>query len=1091
MARTLDEAKAYAVEIGIEWTDGLEAILRRQGKISSPQSAIAPPNRDPRFASPDAIPTNKPIVRDPYANTVTGETSIDLDDPSSAGFNATRGFIKGASHLPFVGNIDIAEDEHPESRLAKYSELAGEMGGMATQLGSTGPVFKGIGAIGKGGGRLAQALTRGQQTGVQFGLYGTGVDAPIADQLKSGLHGYLMGNAFGILPSVPGIGRVMSHPVAGPLADTGIFTGIEKAGGGEDMTWGEALERGAVSAGALRLAHSWAGRPGAKTEAKQKPAFVQSPFKAEKTFKAEAPRLEKTPAEMEVAPTQRATELAELTQARNEPIPGSKNSGILSRNRDPKTGNYNVDGVVREMEAGNMDGVVPKERTKEIRKQVEAESEAGLLKKGVSKDSEVRRRELRDAYPEWTEFLDGGGGKLPAWKPGASGMVSPLRQFQSVGGGRAGYSNVADRLVTRVNQEYQDFTLNMHDQIETAGKAIMENAGVETGSPKAAELTKALSEGGPPPEWAAPLREQYEVLRDLVGRANEAMGGKGMGYVEGYAGPEFEAQPKSPIGKMKLSFEGGSRPMADVPIVNVEGGNVSELLNPSRRHRTGATENPEMDATRRLSKYNRDAALDVGHNMAIKYNNDLADLAALEGNSGLAQIIRNYSASTYKNQRFGVAGGLQRLNSSGPGAVITDAGTTLRQLLNKSVFINPMWNLTTQPSSSAMSPMNSGGLNAIKAPTLSMDRGFRKLVDGIVHQQKIKNRPHGGFKNTDISGSPLKSDTLVKPSEFEKTTSDAMWLGREVEKELGYLSAAARFYEAKELGLKGREILDHMSDGIHKDQSVYDQYTRSDILKSQGFSNVLPFKSFLFEFGENIAENFGGNVVKHGQYAKGEQLAEVRLKRGGADEIAIKEYLSGRNKVGLTPNQQRIMNSSIGLGLGIMVANSWSELIKGRPIYTPSSIPGYDETFGQGISGGTSMTANLTTNTVRGLSKVERGIEEENPALVVQGLSKGSRSLVPGGIGLIGRAIDTWANKSGADPYEVDGVLQTAHAVIGGPSATTAGREYYEDRSGRDSIGGRTIDFIEGPSIQRLLKLLGELGGGGDESSEGTYQGGR
>ena len=75
MKRTLEEARAYAVEIGVEWSDELEATLRRQGKIILGR---APANRDPRFAAADAVPTNKPIVRDPYANTVTGETNIDL-----------------------------------------------------------------------------------------------------------------------------------------------------------------------------------------------------------------------------------------------------------------------------------------------------------------------------------------------------------------------------------------------------------------------------------------------------------------------------------------------------------------------------------------------------------------------------------------------------------------------------------------------------------------------------------------------------------------------------------------------------------------------------------------------------------------------------------------------------------------------------------------------------------------------------------------------------------------------------------------------------------------------------------------------------
>jgi len=285
MKRTLEESRAYAEEIGVEWTAELEATLRSQGKIILGR---APANRDPRFAAADAIPTNKPIVRDPYANTVNGETNIDLDDPSSTGFNTVRGFVKGASHLPFVGKIDMAPDEHPESRLAKYSGLAGEMGGMATQLGATAPLFAPIGALGAGGGKLGQALWRGQQVGTQFGLYGSAEEGSLEDKAKAGLQSYLMGNAFGVAPFVPGLGRILGHKVLGPLADIGIFTGIEKAGGAE--TWQEALERGTVSALALRLAHTATGRPGTKAEAKTeaKAENVVDPVTAKKQAEIDA-----------------------------------------------------------------------------------------------------------------------------------------------------------------------------------------------------------------------------------------------------------------------------------------------------------------------------------------------------------------------------------------------------------------------------------------------------------------------------------------------------------------------------------------------------------------------------------------------------------------------------------------------------------------------------------------------------------------------------------------------------------------------------------------------------------------------------------
>ena len=63
---TLEEARAYFAEKGVEFTPAVQQEMQSRGMLAEPQ---IPPEtgRDPRFAAPDAIPVNKPLTHDPYA----------------------------------------------------------------------------------------------------------------------------------------------------------------------------------------------------------------------------------------------------------------------------------------------------------------------------------------------------------------------------------------------------------------------------------------------------------------------------------------------------------------------------------------------------------------------------------------------------------------------------------------------------------------------------------------------------------------------------------------------------------------------------------------------------------------------------------------------------------------------------------------------------------------------------------------------------------------------------------------------------------------------------------------------------------------
>lgn len=982
----------------------------------------------PSQANLEPLAANRDIHRDPYADTrsvfgdnvTVGREAIPSPERWRAGHELGKMIFKNPVGRAVTGAIQagtfgyaptsqsVSESYGPPEGFAEQAgDAVGNVAGMVGAMSATG--LSGIGGFAAYGGlskgNTEERLLRMRDNAalaLGLGVAGRLTQAGIGAVSKKGAEEFA---------------RAMQHRPVKAAADIPVFTGLELAHGkpiGESLAAGVG---GAVGAGIA----------------------PHGPIKRVPLAGEPAPnrRLSRTPAEREVPGVMdkvaqkglaEAGEIETLRKARAEPIPGLKISETLNGSRNEQ-GRYDIEGVVSSLAAGGIDGHVDPAVRKAIKKQVVAENRAmpkGMKKLNVSEETD--RRALRETMdPALVDMVENHSNPKLALSKRAvrsQAYLSPLRWWQARGDGKIGYENVIDKVVTRANQELQEFTMDIGDQFTQVKVEWAKKHGIEN-MPKAKRnaITEKLEAGDLSDPAVADLARIYKTYQPLLDKANLALGGRGAGEIENYAGRHFEAEPGR-LGRIKASVidpikKGGE------PEPQRDPSNKSPLQNPSRLRRTGSIENPEMDPLKRLDKYSQDLANDIGHNTAIKYNNNVARFLEVNGYKAAAESLRKYSSAIYKQQKYGGPLEAQKVGKLPGISTVNDALSWTRRRLYESVFpLNLLWTFTVQPSSSAQTPMNSGAKNAAAATRLMLSPEFRSFVDQNIYAAGVKTRGKGSlFRRAAEDKSVLMNRDVTNMSARELALDFASSLGAAMEKNLGYYSAAARFLMGKQLGLKGRELIDHMNDGIMKDQSMYDPYNRSEFLKSKEFNNLLPFKSFMLEIAENVAEQYGGTKVGHGQY----RIAE---------------------KKGVSQKKHNI-TGGLSLAGGIILANLLNETVKGRPVYSPSSIPGYDELTGSGMAEGGTMAANTLRQFQRGRSRAARGVREENPALIAQGLVRSVGGFLPAGAQLR-RLVDTYAaTQPGTYPFRLKTKAEIAHSAIVGPSGTMKGREYWDRRKGR------------------------------------------
>jgi hypothetical protein len=1013
---TLDEAKARAAEVGDEWTPELERSLRNSGKIKAPPTFGDVPwyeelakNVAMGVAMPSVTPLGgmaaTPIGQQLGAGMVTGATASNVDPGVSA---PTTGLERFANTLGQGVGI-----------FAPFAATSGATGLAATALRAPALAataakamlpFAAYGAAEPGTAKeKSKRAIVGAATGGVLGAVGKGVG--------------LVNEAIGKSTISPVAKKVLSSVIKSPATDVATITGMGVASG---QPIKESFESAVPMAIGNRLAHA------ALNEQK----------------------LSKSPAEMEVPAS---PEIADLQKAMDEPRPGSRLSAAVNpylTGKDPNAAN-----IAARIKAGGLDGVVTPERSAEIRAQVEAEVEsakeqANSLGKvfdrnsvlgGMAVDDAARMRELEESVnPEFVRALQkynadlaaGGKGELRLNQGVNRARVKgPIYLFQEAGGGDVGGRNPVAETLIRPIQAARQVSYSFSDNHMQEMNKTLDRLGVKTGSPEDSAVSKLIEGAGKagvtPEEYsttpegraifagenkrgrvrpvkniagviraANELSAQLERIRVERNDIVENSGGNPIQKREGFA-PKYEQELPwyDIVGKAKKSYAGPTRLGQMVP-----GGRAAQegiKRDPHAKPRTKGDENRDWSVRRSMSRYIAEEARVVGGQLGLTTAYNHAELLDLYGHRNMAEIVRQYAQADFNKKPYGWLDGLDKAGGEGGlTQVWHDFWKWNYNRLADAVFTaNIPWNMAVQPSSAAFVIAGDTRGAAKGAGYLSPE--FQKFVDKNVFSRQVKARLGGSISDIGIGRESMGQEDL---SGAAKIRYGAQWINRVIEQNIDYYAAYVAMERGKRLGLKGRELVDFMSDDILKTQDVYNAQDRPGVLRSKSFNVLFPFSGFGFNMVSNLREQGAIPFVP--------RTGAWKARQGAGNRIA---YTS------------RLVLSGV-------VANVVARTIFGRKdLYGPSALPLYDTMTGEGFSKGLLGPAVEYQLWKRSVDDIRNGKWGQAAARAIRGK-------VSGGV-LMSNMINAVDFSEGNGPFLLP-QDQIALALVVGVWGTPAGKEY-------------------------------------------------
>lgn len=239
---TLEEAKAYASEIGEQWTPALESALRAQGKIADEVAPLhsVDPVADRYRSWLDAGPSR---AVSPESQTVSSlapdlqfNPRVQYDEMEDPATDLARGLVKNLS----LGYYDPYKGEIPSDNPANVA-----IGGLGSAIGFSAPfsgITGGMRALGMGariaptaagaihGLVSAQRDEAGNPIQIQDEsgeLRGMSAGEQAKGRTGAGLQTGAMVGALGVLGQVPGVKQIAEGPGSAPY-NMGLMTAIEK-----------------------------------------------------------------------------------------------------------------------------------------------------------------------------------------------------------------------------------------------------------------------------------------------------------------------------------------------------------------------------------------------------------------------------------------------------------------------------------------------------------------------------------------------------------------------------------------------------------------------------------------------------------------------------------------------------------------------------------------------------------------------------------------------------------------------------------------------------------------------------------------------
>ncbi|MBK6900158.1 MAG: hypothetical protein IPH09_13155 [bacterium] len=414
----------------------------------------------------------------------------------------------------------------------------------------------------------------------------------------------------------------------------------------------------------------------------------------------------------------------------------------------------------------------------------------------------------------------------------------------------------------------------------------MDRYGVRRGNKRARDITRAMED---PNLQDVPivkqLREILDSMRDETNVVRAAMGKDPIGYVENYV-PHIEE-----ISRLNKLFEAGKASHGVAPDFIRPGPGV----NPRAMQRRGAVIKREMDIVRLLDNYINASARDMFNSPMIKHLNGHSAKMREYGLNGLANGLDYQTKVLYSGKAPPIAEVLNSAAMENPafGAVRQGVLET-KSRLNKAIFtLNPVFTLFTQPLSGALTIKRAGVINSAKALRLGLSPHFRAWGDQNFYSLRMKGNTYGSIRSQDVGGADatMTTDLMSRTKIGGKAAALSEYATAAMEREISMHAAAAHYIMGTQQGIKGRDLLEFVSDGVAKTQSMYNFADLPGFLQERDLTAIaLPFQTYAFELMNQVREmNIPAVrkvIGKTGQYAnvsarspEGQAILDGRMKQ--------------------------------------------------------------------------------------------------------------------------------------------------------------------------------------------------------------------
>jgi molybdopterin synthase catalytic subunit len=468
------------------------------------------------------------------------------------------------------------------------------------------------------------------------------------------------------------------------------------------------------------------------------------------------------------------------------------------------------------------------------------------------------------------------------------------------------------------------------------------------------------------------------------------------------------------------------------------------------RTRMTSPEKLERNIIKLLSNYVDTAAKDIFDTNIVQNNKVHAAVLRKRGLEIGAEAVDRWTAEAF-------AGVNPRLTKTAKEVMpnwMRSAMLAIRRNLTRAVFpLNWTWNTFIQTSSAGITAARYGLTNAVKGLQPFVDPKFNAEITKNAYSLIIKKRRGGSMAYQDVGDAVAKNRKLdMKP--IDKVEDFLNFFTNIFEDRLTRHGIGAAYHHGKQLGLKDRALWEYASEGGSKTQSMYNYADVPGILRAKEVGAIAPFQTFAFEVVNTVRE------------------LNVPLLRRVTGKTGIYETIAADSAAGqaLMSNRLKILARWTA---AIVVTNAMVDEAIGRNPWQPSSFVPFFAllTGGPYMGKGTihqqyiqefknGVKDVVVNDSFRRLRKwfiqyhVPAGIQMERTLQGIEAVARGAQTDVKG------RTL-----------FKVEGPVEGAKAILGGPYRTEAGKEYVRQRQKSQSFI-RSLTLREGkkktkrPTIQ-------------------------